>query len=135
MRTRFLLLAGACALGVSVPAWAAPGQCFDSTGAARGPVYDTETPDTRFVNWIQSRGGECRALRADEVTLYRGQRNDYPRDYGRGTTDAPPVDVAPGAPRSVPAIPPAGTVTWDATPRPRANASSPTTARSSPTSP
>ena len=65
---------------------------------------------------MQARGGECRALRADEVTLYRGQRNTFPQEYRRGATDEPPAEVAPGAPRSVPAVPPAGTVTWDGDP-------------------
>lgn len=112
MRQKLFLLAGACALGLAAPAAAAPGQCFNAAAQPIGPVYDTEAPDTGFISWVQSRGGECRALRADEVTLDRGQPRGYPEEYrvDRG----PPAQVAPGAP-PVPA-PPSGSVTWEGDP-------------------
>jgi hypothetical protein len=112
MRAKLLLLAGGCALAFATPAAAAPGQCFDAAAQPLGPIYDTEAPDTRFITWVQARGGECRALRADEVTLYRGQPREYPSDYRRVEIQTNPPRVAPGAP---PALP--GTVTiWQGDP-------------------
>ncbi|MCW5771439.1 MAG: hypothetical protein KIT16_07390 [Rhodospirillaceae bacterium] len=108
MRSTLLALAGAGTLAFALPAHAAPGQCFDAAAQAIGPVYDTETPDTGFINWVQARGGECRALRADEVTL-NGQRRGSSREY-RSQLDSPPSDIAPGAPRST------DSATWNGDP-------------------
>ena len=98
-----IVLAGT-ALVVPSTSSAAPGHCFDSRGRAIGSVYDTETPDTRFVTWVQARGGECRALRADEVALHRNRAAAYPPDYRSARRE--PAPAAP-APR---------TVTWDGDP-------------------
>jgi len=103
MRTKLLLLAGGCALAFAAPVSAAPGHCFDSAGQPIGPVFDTESPDTRFTTWVQARGGECRALRADEVTLYRGRPSEYPMEYRRVEVPATPPQTVPGAPPSLPA--------------------------------
>jgi hypothetical protein len=117
MKAKLILLAGGCTLALAAPAAAAPGHCFDSAGQPVGPVYDTEQPDTRFITWVQARGGECRALRADEVTLYRGQRAEYPTEFRRTEIQERPLDAVPGAPRSAP--PPSlapGAVTWEGDP-------------------
>lgn len=107
MRTKLLLLAGGCALALASPAAAAPGHCFTAAGQPIGPVFDTERPNTGFINWVQAQGGECRALRADEVTLYRGQPGEYPPEFRRAEDmQQTPPDVAPGAPRSAPPVPP-----------------------------
>jgi hypothetical protein len=113
MFTRTLLFAGGCALAFASPAAAAPGHCFDAAGQPIGPVYDTEAPDTRFITWVQARGGECRALRADEVTLYRGRPSDYPREYRQVEIETAPPSIAPGAPRSEP---PGAVMTWEGDP-------------------
>jgi hypothetical protein len=110
-----LAIAGACAIGLAAPAAAAPGQCFDAAAHPVGPIYDTESPDVGFIDWVQARGGACRALRADEVQLDRGRA--YPRDYLSATS--PPSDVAPGAARSVPPpvpAPPSREVIWEGDP-------------------
>lgn len=65
MRAKLLVVAGGCALAFAAPAAAAPGQCFDAAAQPIGPIYDTEAPDTRFITWVQARGGECRALRME----------------------------------------------------------------------
>lgn len=101
MRTKMLLLAGGCALAFAAPASAAPGQCFDAGGQPIGPVFEIETPDVRFTTWVQAQGGECRGLRADEVTLYRGRSGEYPQEYRRVEVPAIPR-VAPGAPPTAP---------------------------------
>jgi len=118
MKTKLIFLTGACTLALAAPAMAAPGQCFTAGGQPVGPVYDTEQPNTQFTTWIQARGGECRALRADEVTLYRGQRVEYPMEFRRTQTEERPLDAAPGAPRSAPppTLAPGGTVTWEGDP-------------------
>jgi hypothetical protein len=117
MNVKLILLAG-CAMALASPAAAAPGHCFTAAGAPIGPVYDTERPDTPFLTWVQARGGECRALRADEVTLYRGRPNDYPMEFRRTEIQERPLDVAPGAPRSAPdAVPPPGmALNWQGDP-------------------
>src|SRR5215510_25636 len=109
MNTKLILLAGGCAIALASPAAAAPGHCFSASGQPIGPVYDTERPDTAFITWVQARGGECRGLRADEVTLLRGQPGQYPTEYRRTEVliQERPLDVSPGAPRAVPdAAPP-----------------------------
>ncbi len=119
MKSKVILLAGACTFVLAAPAMAAPGQCFSASGQPIGPVFDTEQPDTRFTTWVQAQGGECRGLRADEVTLYRGTPREYPMEFRRsGTMQERPAEVAPGAPRSAPpplAAPPS-TVTWQGDP-------------------
>lgn len=117
MKAKLIAIAGVSALALAAPAAAAPGHCFTASGQPIGPVFDTERPDTAFVTWVQARGGECRALRADEVTLYRESR-EYPREYRRVEVERRPVDVAPGAPRSAPELPPppTGTVMWEGDP-------------------
>jgi hypothetical protein len=114
MMTKSILLAGACTLALAAPAAAAPGHCFTADGRAIGPVYDTERPDTRFNTWVQAQGGECRALRADEVTLYRGRPDGYPSADRRAEVRERPLDAVPGAPRPVEAAPPA--VVWEGDP-------------------
>lgn len=113
MKPKTILLAGACTLALTAPAAAAPGNCFTANGQPIGPVYDTERPDTQFNTWVQAQGGECRALRADEVTLYRGRSADYPGEYRRSDTPGRPLEAVPGAPPSVEA-PPA--VAWEGDP-------------------
>jgi hypothetical protein len=119
MKAKLFLLAGGCTLALAAPAAAAPGQCFAANGDPLGPVFDTEQPNTQFTTWVQARGGECRALRADEVTLYRGQPREYPMEFRRTDIRERPLEAVPGAPRSAPpslAAPPSGTVTWDGDP-------------------
>lgn len=116
MKTKLFLLAGGCALALAAPAVAAPGHCFTANGQPVGPVYDTEQPDTPFLTWVQSRGGECRALRADEVTLYRGQRDEYPTEFRRTEIRERPMDVSPGAPRTVPDAAPPPSLAWQGDP-------------------
>ena len=118
MKTKLIFHSGACPIALAAPVMAAPGQCFTAGGQPVGPVYDTEQPNTQFTTWIQARGGECRALRADEVTLYRGQRVEYPMEFRRTQTQERPLDAAPGAPRSAPppSLAPGGTVTWEGDP-------------------
>ncbi len=118
MKAKLLLLAGGCTLALAAPAAAAPGHCFTASGQPIGPVYDTERPNTQFITWVQARGGECRALRADDVTLYRGQPDDYPTEFRRTQIQERPLDTAPGAPRSAPEapLPPGGTLTWQGDP-------------------
>lgn len=118
MKTKLLLLAGGCTLALAAPAAAAPGHCFNAAGQPVGPVYDTEQPNTQFITWVQARGGECRALRADEVTLYRGQRDEYPMEFRRTEIQERPLDASPSAPRSAPppALAPRETVTWEGDP-------------------
>ncbi len=114
MTTKLILLAGACTLALAAPATAAPGHCFNANGQPIGPVYDTERPDTQFNTWVQAQGGECRALRAEEVTLYRGRPADYPSEYRRTEIRERPLEAVPGAPRSVETAPPA--VAWEGDP-------------------
>lgn len=114
MRTKLMTLAGACALALASPAVAAPGNCFNADGQPIGPVYDTERPDTQFNTWVQAQGGECRALRAEEVTLYRGRPADYPSGYRRTEIRERPLEAVPGAPRSAETAPPA--VAWEGDP-------------------
>ena len=116
MKTKLFLLAGGCALALAAPAVAAPGPCFTANGQPVGPVYDTEQPNTPFLTWVQSRGGECRALRADEVTLYRGQREEYPTEFRRAEIRERPMDVSPGAPRTAPAAAPPPSLAWQGDP-------------------
>ena len=116
MKTKLFLLAGGCALALAAPAVAAPGHCFTANGQQVGPVYDTEQPNTPFLTWVQSRGGECRALRADEVTLYRGQRDEYPNEFRRTEIQERPMDVSPGAPRTVPDAAPPPSLAWQGDP-------------------
>jgi hypothetical protein len=116
MKTKLILLAGGCALAFATPAVAAPGHCFSASGQPIGPVYDTERPNTPFINWVQARGGECRALRADEVALHRGQPDDYPTEFRRTEIQERPIDVSPGAPRSVPDSPPPPRLAWQGDP-------------------
>jgi hypothetical protein len=116
MKTKLLLLVGGCVLAFAAPAMAAPGHCFGTNGQPIGPVYDTERPDTAFITWVQARGGECRALRADEVTLLRARPGDYPTEYRRTEIQERPLDVAPGAPRSVPDAGPPPTLAWQGDP-------------------
>jgi len=110
MRIKLILLAGGCAVALAAPAAAAPGHCFTASGQPIGPVFDTERPNTQFNTWVQERGGECRALRADEVTLYRGG-TEYPSEY---RAQERPLDVSPGAPRSIETAPP--TLAWQGDP-------------------
>ena len=114
MTTKVYLIAGTCALALAAPAAAAPGHCFTASGQPIGPVYDTERPDTAFNTWVQARGGECRALRADEVTLYRGRPSGYPSEYRRTDVPERPLEAVPGAPRSVETAPP--TLAWQGDP-------------------
>jgi hypothetical protein len=117
MRAKLLVLAGGCALAFAAPAAAAPGQCFDAAAQPIGPIYDTEAPDTRFITWVQARGGECRALRADEVTLYRGQPREYPSEYRRVEIETSPPQAAPGAPPAPPPpLAPGAVATWQGDP-------------------
>jgi hypothetical protein len=117
MKAKLILLAGGCAIAFAAPAAAAPGHCFSASGQPIGPVYDTERPDTAFITWVQARGGECRALRADEVTLYRGQPTEYPSEFRRTEIiQERPLDASPGAPRSVPDLPPPPRLTWQGDP-------------------
>jgi hypothetical protein len=118
MTARSLLLAGTCTLALAAPAAAAPGQCFTAAREPIGPVYDTEQPNTDFITWVQARGGECRALRADEVTLYRGRPAEYPMEFRRSEIQEGPPGVAPGAPRMAPEVPlpPRETVVWQGDP-------------------
>lgn len=114
MTRTLILLAGACTLALAAPAVAAPGHCFTANGQPIGPVFDTERPDTQFNTWVQAQGGECRALRADEVTLYRGRTGEYPSEYRRTEIRERPLEAVPGAPRSVETAPP--TVAWQGDP-------------------
>lgn len=113
MKTKFFLFAGACMLALATPAAAAPGHCFTADGRPVGPVYDTERPDTQFNTWVQAQGGECRALRADEVTLHRGSPGEYPSEYRRTEIRERPLEAVPGAPRSVETRP---ALTWQGDP-------------------
>jgi hypothetical protein len=116
MKTKMILLAGGCVLAFAAPAAAAPGHCFSANGQPIGPVYDTERPDTAFITWVQARGGECRGLRADEVTLLRGRPDEYPTEYRRTEIQERPLDAAPGAPRSAPDAAPPPTLAWQGDP-------------------
>lgn len=118
MNAKLFLLAGGCAFALAAPAAAAPGHCFAAGGQPVGPVYDTEQPNAEFMSWVLASGGECRALRADEVTLYRGEPEQYPREFRRVEIQESPPQLAPGAPRSAPDVPPppGATVTWQGDP-------------------
>jgi hypothetical protein len=116
MKTKLILLAGGCVLAFAAPAISAPGHCFSANGQPIGPVYDTERPDTAFITWVQARGGECRGLRADEVTLLRGRPADYPTEYRRTEIQERPLDASPGAPRSVPQAAPPPPLAWQGDP-------------------
>ncbi len=116
MKSKLFLLAGGCALALAAPAAAAPGHCFSASGQPIGPVYDTERPNTQFITWVQARGGECRALRADEVTLYRGQPDDYPTEFRRTEIQERPLDASPGAPRTLREAAPPPSLAWQGDP-------------------
>jgi hypothetical protein len=114
MTTKLILFAGACTLALAAPAAAAPGHCFTADGRPIGPVFDTERPNTQFNTWVQAQGGECRGLRADEVTLYRGRPGEYPPEYRRTEIRERPLEAVPGAPRSVETAPPI--LAWEGDP-------------------
>jgi hypothetical protein len=77
-----LLLAGALAgAALAAPANAATARCFDSFGAPVGPTFDTLYPNYHWIQWVQTRGGNCRAMTPDDTALYGARVLDYPPEY------------------------------------------------------
>jgi len=82
MRKLPLLLASALAgAAFALPANAATARCFDSFGAPTGPSFDTLYPNYHWIQWVQTRGGTCRAMTPDDVALYGARVLDYPPEY------------------------------------------------------
>ena len=82
MRKLPLLIAGALAgAALAAPAHAASARCFDSFGAPVGPTFDTLYPNYHWIQWVQARGGACRAMTPDDVSLYGARVLDYPAAY------------------------------------------------------
>lgn len=100
MRTRTIAIAGPLALiagiALAAPAAAATARCYDSLGAPVGPVFDTLYPNYHWIQWVQTRGGNCRAMTPQESALYGAVALDFPREY----TDS----LTPGAPPSAPGV-------------------------------
>lgn len=98
MRTGPIALGGALALAIgaalATPAAAAAARCYDSFGAPVGPVFDTLSPNHHWVQWVQARGGACRAMTPREAALYDARVLDYPDEYT--------ASLAPGARPPVP---------------------------------
>ena len=80
----------------ATPASAAAARCYDSFGAPIGPAFDTLYPNYHWIQWVQARGGACRAMTPQEAALYDARVLDYPAEY-RAT-------LAPGAPPSAPGV-------------------------------
>jgi hypothetical protein len=66
------VLAGA--LGLALPAWAGPGQCYDAYGRPVGPVYDTDNPNYGFINSVIRRGGSCTGVQPGYDSDRRNRR-------------------------------------------------------------
>ena len=82
MRKLPLVLAGALAgAALTAPANAAPARCYDSFGAPVGPTFDTQAPNHHWIQWVQTRGGNCRAMTPDDAALYGARVLDYPAEY------------------------------------------------------
>lgn len=98
MKTRSICISGGAAIAVALafagPASAGTSRCYDSFGAPVGPVFDNAAPNYHWIQWVQTRGGACRAMTPQEAALYDARILDYPPEY-RAT-------LSPGAPPSVP---------------------------------
>jgi hypothetical protein len=63
------------AVGVTAPANAGPGQCYDAYGRPIGPVYDTDNPNYGFIQSVIRRGGSCTGVDPNygQQRRYRGE--------------------------------------------------------------
>jgi hypothetical protein len=89
MRISTIILAGALASFAAAEAAAAPAQCFWRGNQPIGPVYRTESPDHRWVNWVQSRGGFCRPINEFERHSLEKRPQVYPPEYHAGHRPPP----------------------------------------------
>jgi len=106
MRTRTIAFTSALALAAGValanPASAATARCYDSFGAPVGPTFDTLYPNHHWIQWMQTRGGTCRAMTLQEAALYGARVLDYPPEY----TASPAPQAPPPAPDALRSQPP-----------------------------
>lgn len=101
MRRNAIGFGGALALAAALasPAAAAPAHCFDMFGAAIGPSYDTDAPNSHWVNWVHAHGGSCRTLQYNEAVYFSRRPLGYPAEYLTTIAPAaPPSIAAPAAP-------------------------------------
>jgi hypothetical protein len=95
MRARLLGFVGVAAAAMAAPAMAAPAACFDSFGGPAGPSFDTVYPNYHWIQWVQARGGTCRALRPEELALFNGRVLEYPPEYTASVSPGMPPPVNP----------------------------------------
>jgi len=79
-------------------AQAGAGQCYDRSGRAIGPSYDTDHPNVGFQKWVTRIGGRCRRTGS---TYFGSNKKPYPQAYlnprgARRANRRQPVECAPG---------------------------------------
>lgn len=90
-----LVLAAAFTVAFAGSAAAGAGQCYWPGGQPVGPLYNTDSPNYGWIQWVQQQGGVCRGVSMLEEQGLRSRAQGYPPEFASGNPNYRPPGYQP----------------------------------------